>query len=63
MKNKVLYLEEIVGFIRKKDFNEAYIKVVELDNRQLIKCKCDGWGCRLCCSSEDEIRVKQGLFD
>lgn len=25
-------------------------------------CDCEGWGCTKCCSSEQEIRSKQGTF-
>lgn len=27
-----------------------------------IPCGCAGWGCTSCCSSEQEIRAKQGIF-
>ena len=26
------------------------------------RCSCDGWGCWKCCSSEQEIRGKSGIF-
>lgn len=26
------------------------------------KCTCEGWGCQLCCSSDAEIRSRQGIF-
>ena len=25
-------------------------------------CDCQGWGCTKCCSSEQEIRSRQGTF-
>lgn len=37
-----------------------------LDNYEITlkepKCGCGGWGCSDCCSSEAEIRAKQGTF-
>ena len=29
---------------------------------QKEKCMCDGWGCTYCCSSDAEIRARQGVF-
>jgi hypothetical protein len=26
------------------------------------KCECEGWGCRKCCHSEQEIRSRQGIY-
>lgn len=37
-------------------------KLKKGDEARVIPCPCEGWGCSLCCSSEEEIRGKQGVF-
>lgn len=40
------------------------LKYVPIHHKHPVKqsCDCDEWGCQKCCSSEQEIRSRQGTF-
>lgn len=42
----------------KVDWQEAFVTVLTKPS----ECECKGWGCRKCCSSDAEIRQRQGVF-
>lgn len=46
---------------------DYYASLIDKLNEKLKKpksseCTCEGWGCWKCCSSEAEIRGRQGIF-
>jgi hypothetical protein len=46
------------------DAVELRIEIEELQARAKTThgCSCQGWGCYSCCSSEAELRQRQGTF-
>ena len=47
--------EEIVQLYNKVQQRNSKVSLVP-------ECSCGGWGCLNCCSSEQEIRSRQGTF-
>lgn len=44
-------------------YSENYSPYNRVPNKKYVPCRqCDGWGCYSCCSSEQEIRGRQGTF-
>lgn len=54
----VTYLAESV----RQTINTILSELESAKTKKQSTCKCEGWGCWGCCSSEDEIRAMQGAF-
>ena len=59
-----LYLHVLHGgTLTPEDVSRMVQYIERLEGKlQNSRCSCDGWGCSNCCSSEAEIRARQGTF-
>lgn len=64
LKERVISLENKARGPSVEEIERLYknLKEHESKARLVPRCECDGWGCFKCCSSEQEIRSKQGTF-
>lgn len=65
--NTIPYNEHLkIGTNILKDVNtrqiETIVALYEIYNQNFNCNDCQDWGCTKCCSTDDEIRAKQGIF-
>lgn len=64
LKELALKLEDIARGPSDEEIVQLYKRLQERERKRSLKpaCSCAGWGCWNCCSSEQEIRSRQGTF-
>jgi hypothetical protein len=70
IERKVLksHLEFVLGFCSSDDndpdwsITKGILSKLGEDDENSATCDCEGWGCSSCCSSDAEIRQRQGIF-